>query len=104
MKKLLLIFILSFFLSNSLSFAQTKKPFFEPEKGFVPAAATAIKIAEAVWLPIYGDGIYSKKPFMAELRDGIWYVNGTSKDMKGGVPYAEISQRDGCILNVYHDK
>jgi len=81
------------------------KPFFEPEKGFVPDAATAIRIAEAVWLPIYGDGIYSKKPFHAELRDSIWYVDGTlPEEWLGGVPHAVISMKNGCILNVYHSE
>lgn len=28
--------------------------------GFVPAAETAVKIAEAVWLPIYGESVLKK--------------------------------------------
>ena len=34
-------------------------------KNYVPDKITAIKIAEAVWLPIYGNSIYEKKPFVA---------------------------------------
>ena len=30
-----------------------------PKEGFVPDKNTAIKIAEAVWFPIYGESIYA---------------------------------------------
>ena len=40
-----------------------------PKAGFVPNSETAIKIAEAVWFPIYGNDIYDKKPFVAKLVD-----------------------------------
>ena len=31
-----------------------------PEHDYVPNKNTAIKIAEAIWLPIYGESIYRK--------------------------------------------
>jgi hypothetical protein len=71
--------------------------------GLVPNAETAIKIAEAVWLPIYGDGIFKKKPFKAHLAGDVWVVEGTlPAEMVGGVPVAEISKKDGKILRVSH--
>jgi NTF2 fold immunity protein len=48
-----------------------------PKAGLVPDDVTAIKIAEAVWLPIYGAAIYDKKPFTAKLKGNIWIVEGT---------------------------
>lgn len=78
-----------------------------PEEGFVPNAETAIKIAEAVWLPIYGDNIYDKKPFTAELKDStLWVVSGTLRDERtlGGIPYITIQKKDGKILTVEHSK
>lgn len=77
-----------------------------PEAGFVPDAATAIRIAEAVWLPIYGETVLTEKPFEARLiGKGVWVVQGSlPKGMKGGVPYIEISKRDGRILEVTHGK
>ena len=37
------------------SAAQTPAPHsYVPPKGFVPDSATAVRIAEAVWIPIYG--------------------------------------------------
>lgn len=77
-----------------------------PKEGYVPNAETAIKIAEAIWLPIYGQDIYSCKPFKAKLIDGhIWQIEGTlPKKYEGGVPYAEIEKNEGRIIKVYHSK
>jgi hypothetical protein len=79
------------------------KPSHKPKEGFVPNEATAVKIAEAIWFPIYGEEIFAAKPFKAVLKDGIWFVNGTLPDgWLGGVPEAEISKKDGKILRVSH--
>ena len=44
-----------------------------PKDGFVPDAHTAIRIAEAVWIPIYGEQKLKKeKPFHAQYRDDHW--------------------------------
>jgi hypothetical protein len=49
-----------------------------PKKGYVPDSATAIKIAEAVLIPVYGQGKFeSQKPFSATLKDDVWTVSGT---------------------------
>jgi hypothetical protein len=72
--------------------------------GFVPNSETAIKIAEAVWLPIYGKQIESYKPFIAELRDSIWYVKGDAKTDFGGVVHIQIGKKDGKIHKVFHEK
>lgn len=72
--------------------------------GRVPNEETAISIAEAVWLPIYGRLIYDSKPFRAQLvDDSIWVVEGTlPKGSLGGTPYVEIQKSDGKILKVSH--
>ena len=77
-----------------------------PSNGFVPDEKTAIKIAEAVWIPIYGEHqIQSEKPFVASLKNGVWTVEGSlPKGWDGGVAIAEISKRDGRILRVSHGK
>ena len=74
------------------------------EHDLVPDEETAIKVAEAIWLPIYGRFIYKSKPFKATLKDGIWIVKGTLKKSKGGVPYAEIQKSDCKFLKVTHTK
>lgn len=79
----------------------------KPKGGFVPTAKTAIKIAVAVWEPIYGeDKIAREKPYRARLdTNGVWTVTGSlPKDMAGGVAVAEIAKDDGKILRVSHGK
>lgn len=78
----------------------------DPEKvGYVPNKETAIKIAEAIWLPIYGEEIYNHKPFKAELIDNkIWRVTGTVYTKLGGSPIAEIQKSDCKVIRIYHEK
>lgn len=109
--QILILFILTIPVAQSVSY---KKPPIDdkksqigyiPKDGFVPDALTAKKIAEAVWLPIYGEKILKKKPFIAKLKSGIWYVEGSlPPNLKGGVPYIEIREKDGKILKVIHGK
>ena len=88
------------------AFASYGQGTYKPPNGFVPDAETAIKIAVAVWEPIYGrEHIAGEKPFRATLKDGIWSVRGSLPEgWNGGVAEAEISQKDGTILRVIHGK
>jgi len=72
---------------------------------YVPNGQTAIKIAEAIWLPIFGESIYKEKPFKAILiKDRIWYVHGTLHTAIGGTVNIEIQKSDCKILSVSHGK
>jgi hypothetical protein len=108
-----ILFILIFF-SFEINGFQRKAP-----TAYVPDESTAIKIAEAVWFPIFGDNINNSKPFMARLQgDTLWIVTGTGpksyKKVIGGdtilhmfhhgVPYIEITKCDGKILIATHSK
>jgi hypothetical protein len=88
-----------------------------PKEGYVPDSVTAVKIAEAVWMPIYGITIYRSRPFIAKLSKDkkVWTVTGTFNRSepdtvkgdtviisKGGAPYVEISKQDCRILRLYH--
>jgi hypothetical protein len=83
-----------------------------PKDGYVPDEATAIRIAEAVFIPIYGaKHVRSERPFHATLRDGVWTVRGSlGKPPKpgyivfGGTMEAEIERATGRIISVYHLK
>jgi len=101
-----LIFTILFFSYNLVYSQQGKKKDLNLIKeDYVPDSTTAIKIAEAIWLPIYGEGIYTKKPFLVKLKDGkVWIVEGTLVERKGGVPYIEIQKKDCKILKVSHGK
>jgi len=79
-----------------------KKGYF-PKEGFVPDEKTAIKIAEAVWFPIYGDKIYNGMPFIAMLmNNNVWRVFGIlPPGWNGSCPFAEIRKSDGKIIQVF---
>jgi hypothetical protein len=79
---------------------------FVPSAGFVPNKGTAVRIAVAVWVPIYGEKqIQGERPYNATLKKGVWTVTGSlPKGWVGGVALAEISKRDGRILRVSHGK
>ena len=78
---------------------------FIPLNGFVPNEETAMKIAEAVWLPIYGERILEEKPYNAFLQENeIWIIEGSLHSQKGGVAYIEIQKSDGKVLKVTHGK
>lgn len=72
--------------------------------GVVPNKETAIKIAEAVWLPIYGDDVLDEKPFIARLDGNIWTVEGTLHATHGGAAIIRLQKTDGRIIVVSHGK
>lgn len=77
-----------------------------PTNGFVPDDRTAIAIAEAVLLPIYGSKVVDgEKPFHATLKAGVWTIEGTlPKGLNGGVAVVRLSKQDGQIISVIHGK
>jgi len=93
-------------LSSALA-QETNPPHnYKPSQGYVPNAETAIRIALAVWEPIYGKKpIDSEKPYRATLKNGVWTVEGSlPPGWRGGVAIAEISASDGTILRVSHGR
>lgn len=84
-----------------------KQKIFYADKTFcINNSESAISKAEKEWLGVYGKAIYSKKPFIAELKsDTIWIVKGSLPQWKdGGVPYAEINARTCVFIKVSHSK
>jgi len=80
-----------------------------PQEGFVPDKNTAIRIAEAVLDPIYGeDKIKAEEPLDAKLNEvgDTWIVWGhlPKPANRGGVAYIEISKADARILRVTHGR
>lgn len=100
----LAVSILFFLASDGRNFYQST---YIPKDGYVPNEETAIKVAEAIWLPIYGDeAVEGCKPVVAKLINStVWVVKGTgSPHQKGGVLYAEIRKSDCKILKVIGEK
>ena len=77
---------------------------YQPKNGFVPNEKTAIRIAEAVLIAVYGEKqIKSEEPFSAKLLNGVWTVQGTIADgVEGGVAIIKISKANGTIISVTH--
>jgi hypothetical protein len=78
----------------------------DPKKnGYIINENTAIEIAQAIWLPIYGEEINNERPFHAILKnDSIWVVEGTQNADNGGTAYIEILKKDCRVLKVTHGK
>jgi hypothetical protein len=87
---------------------QEKPHAYVPPNGFVPDAATAVKIAEAVLTPVYGaDQIRSEMPLAARLEKGVWTVEGkgpSTPGAHGGVAIVELSKKDATVLRMSHGK
>ena len=79
---------------------------YKPSAGYVPDEVTAIKIAVAVWEPIYGAAAIAKeKPYHATLHGRIWTVTGSlPRGATGGVALAEMSKEDGRITHISHGR
>ncbi len=75
-------------------------------RGVIPDEATAVRIAEAVFGPIFGRETVSKfLPYHAQLRDGVWTVYGTLKHgWRGGTPEMSIQKSDGRVVDVWHSR
>ncbi|MBZ5538162.1 MAG: YbbC/YhhH family protein [Acidobacteriia bacterium] len=77
-----------------------------PSQGIVPDEVTAVKIAEAVFPPIFGtDEVAKCLPYHAQLKDGFWTVYGTLKPgARGGTPQMTIQKKDGKVIEVWHSQ
>ena len=92
------------------------KESFTPDSGFVPNKETAVKIAKAIWYPIYGEEDKNnefKNYAVALIGDTAWFVTREFKSSVkeennvvtvslGGGPYILIRKKDGKILKVTH--
>jgi hypothetical protein len=75
---------------------------------YVPDESVAVKIAEAVAIPIYGEkSVKSEQPFSATLEEGIWNVQGHFKGgphARGGVVEVKLRKSTGEILEITHGR
>jgi hypothetical protein len=80
---------------------------FTPKNGYVPDKETAVAIAYAVAIPVYGkDQVESEKPFRAELESEKWTVLGTldKRWTSGGTVIVQIDKATGQIVYLNHSK
>ena len=85
---------------------EPKETPFKPKGGFVPNAETAVKIGEAVLIPVYGEAtINRERPFKATRQGDVWRVTGTlncAPECDGGTAVVRISKTSGEILFMGH--
>jgi hypothetical protein len=100
-------------LTVATTYAQTSQPSsFRPKDGFIPNAETALKVGEAVLIPVYGEKtILDERPFKATLNRDVWTVEGTvpcdgpvGVSCEGGAALVRISKTSGQILFMMHYK
>ncbi len=80
--------------------ANTKPPI----TNLVPDEKTAVAIAIAVLIPIYGQRqIWHEMPFRAKLNDDVWHIEGSlPSGYVGGVAEIEISKEDARVIRIIH--
>jgi hypothetical protein len=88
---------------------EPKEASVKPRGGFVPNAETAVKIGEAVLIPVYGEAtINHERPFKATRQGDVWRVTGTvncgAPQCMGGTAVVRISKASGEILFMGHYK
>ena len=93
-------------MAASIPYFNAQTTVYKPKDGYVPDAKTAVRIAEAVLIPIYGaKQIDSEKPLTGKLNGDIWIVTGTlPSGMVGGVAEVKISKQTGEIVGLIHGK
>ena len=80
---------------------------YTPTQGFVPDEATAVRIAEAVSFPVYGEeSIKREEPFRVTLEDDIWTIEGKPlpRDVVGGIVFLQIAKTDARVMRMTHGR
>jgi hypothetical protein len=79
-----------------------------PPSSFIPDAKTAVAVAHAILIPIYGAQTVQKEEPLVAVRSGdIWTVTGTlacAPRCVGGTAKVTLSAKDGRIISVIHAK
>ncbi len=110
MTKRFLLFLFAvcctFPLMTAVCDAPNNPELFEQKGGLVPDKQTAVRIAEAILFPIYGEkNIGAQRPYRIKLRNGKWIIDGAPPPpgMTGGSFHIVILQRDARVLEIGHD-
>jgi NTF2 fold immunity protein of polymorphic toxin system component len=103
MKHCICLLMIATLCLSSASLAQNVPKVFECNGGVVADKETAIRIAEAILSPVYGEkAIREQQPYQVTLKDGKWTVDGTATPPGhfGGRFHIVILQSDGRVLEI----
>ena len=74
----ILLVVIGVAVAYSQELQEPKEASVKQRDGFVPNAETAVKIGEAVLIPVYGEAtIKYERPFKATRQGDVWRVTGT---------------------------
>ena len=76
------------------------------EKGIIPDAETARKVAIPIIKAVYGEQqLKSELPLQITLvNNKYWTIEGTLHTSKGGVVFMTMNKNNGCVLNLMHSE
>jgi len=103
MKHCICLLMIAMLCLSAASLAQNVPKIFECNGGVVADKETAIRIAEAILSPVYGEeAIREQRPYQVTLKDGKWTVDGTAAPPGhvGGRFHIIILQSDGRVLEI----
>lgn len=68
--------------------------------------ASAVKIAEAIFVKVYGERVLSERPWKTALEqdDSVYHIRGTLKTTKGGVPEIRLKRSNAEVISICHGK
>jgi hypothetical protein len=79
----------------------------DSKRDYVPDEATAIRIAEAVLIPVHGQQqVEAQRPYVVSTPEqDYWLVSGSSQKKQFGGTFAVwIKKKSGCITNISYTK
>ena len=76
------------------------------EKGIIPDAETACKVAIPIIKAVYGEQqLKSELPLQITLvNNKYWTIEGTLHTSKGGVVFMTMNKNNGCVLKLMHSE
>ena len=76
------------------------------DKGIIPDAETACKVAIPIIKAMYGEQqLKSELPLQITLvNNKYWTIEGTLHTSKGGVVFMTMNKNNGCVLNLMHSE
>lgn len=93
------------------SFSSQKVLGREEEVGEIKNFKEAKKIAEKIWIEVYGEEVLKKRPYKVffDYEKEVWLVQGSIPSKRyevvnGGVPYFIVEKKTGKVLAIWYDK
>jgi hypothetical protein len=78
---------------------------YRPASGFIPDRDTAIRVAKAILIPVYGEKtVDSEEPLSVALDGDVWTVKGAVRPYPSGNAEIKLSKSEGTVLFLSHSQ